>query len=103
MSPAPQPLRDDELAQLLSRLNGWSGDGGGLARSWRFPDFAQAMAFMQACVAGIEAREHHPEWTNVYDRVSVRLRTHDAGDRVTERDADLAQFLDHMALRHRGR
>jgi len=76
---------------------GWQFDGSCLTRSYNFPDFGAAMRFMQACVAGIEAHDHHPEWSNVYNRVSIKLTTHDAGNTVTEKDIELARYLQEHA------
>ncbi len=98
--PGATALTDDEVHQALAVMPGWSGSTAGLERQWRFASHPAAIAFIQACVGGVEARNHHPEWHNVYDRVSVRLRTHDAGDRVTELDLDLARFLDQQAGVH---
>lgn len=97
-----QALSSDEVKLSLVHLPGWTGDADCLTRTWQFPGFRPAMDFMAACVPGIEARNHHPEWTNIYDRVSVRLRTHDAGDRVTEADLDLARHLDAWAAKLSG-
>ncbi len=97
MMPAANVLDDDAVRRALAVMPGWSGTASGLERTWRFASHPAAIAFIQACVAGVEARNHHPEWSNVYDRVSVRLRTHDAGDRVTGLDLDLARFLDQQA------
>ena len=49
---------------------------------------------MQACIEGIEARDHHPAWCNTYNSVDVQLNTHSAGNRVTEKDVNLAEFID---------
>lgn len=96
-------LTPEVVADALHGMPGWSGDASALGRAWRFADFAAAIRFMQTCVPGIDARNHHPEWTNVFDRVSVRLRTHDAGDRVTMADLDLARHLDAVATDCGGR
>lgn len=64
-----------------------------MARTFRFADFPCAMAFMGDCAEDIDRLAHHPEWSNVYDRVSVRLTTHDAGNRLTARDVELAKLL----------
>ena len=88
------------MRRALAGLAGWSGSAAGLERSWRFASFPAAIGFLDACVAGIEQRNHHPEWSNVYDRVRVVLRTHDAGDRVTALDVDLARFLEDRARAH---
>lgn len=90
----PDALLPAAVAEVLVRLPGWSGDIHGLTRTYRFADFNAAMAFMQATAPAIDAANHHPEWSNVYNRVSVTLRTHDAGDRVTELDVKLARLLD---------
>ncbi|HYE05531.1 MAG TPA: 4a-hydroxytetrahydrobiopterin dehydratase [Planctomycetota bacterium] len=97
---AASALGDDAVRSALAGMPGWSGSIAGLERQWRFLSHPAAIAFIQACVAGVEARNHHPEWHNVYDRVSVRLRTHDAGDRVTGQDLDLARYLDQQARAH---
>lgn len=99
----PEPLAPDGIAAALVSLRGWSGGSGGLLRTWRFPSFATAMTFMQACTPSIDALNHHPEWSNVYDKVSVRLATHDAGNRVTTLDVQLASLLDAQAQIHGGR
>ncbi len=93
------PLSADHLRQLLSTLPGWSGDTAGLRREYRFADFPTALAFMQDCVEPIEAINHHPEWTNLYDRVTIRLTTHAAGNRVTAKDVELAKTLEWVAQR----
>jgi 4a-hydroxytetrahydrobiopterin dehydratase len=98
----PDPLATDQLAAALASLPGWAGGLDGLTRTFRFKDFASAIAFMHAAAPAIDQGDHHPEWTNVYNRVSVRLRTHDAGDRVTSRDVALARLLDGYALQHAG-
>ena len=90
----PDALTPFAVAEMLVRLPGWSGDIHGLTRTYRFADFKAAMAFMHGCAPAIDSANHHPEWSNVYNRVSVTLRTHDAGDRVTELDVKLARLLD---------
>ena len=89
----PRCLEAAEIETALSKLTGWSGDQQGLQRELVFQDFPAAMKFMQACIEGIEARNHHPTWCNTYNSVSVRLNTHDAGNRVTGKDIDLAEFI----------
>ena len=74
---------------------GWalSEDGKALERSFRFKDFAQAFGFMAQMALVSEKADHHPEWFNVYNRVEVRLTTHDAGG-LTARDLDWAARAD---------
>lgn len=68
-----------------------------LQTQWTFKDFVQAMAFMNAVAEVAERMNHHPEWSNVYNRVSVRLTTHDAGG-LTHLDFALAQAMDTLAI-----
>ena len=88
-----QALNDAAIDAALTGLTGWTRAGEALTITWRFPSFSEAMAWMQACAEDIERMDHHPDWRNVYDRVSVRLSTHDAGDRITSKDVALAKAL----------
>ena len=92
-----KPLTEAEITVALRGSPGWSHQREALEREYRFPDFRAALAFMVRAGFEAEAVNHHPEWTNVYNRVSVRLTTHDAGGRVTMKDADLARRLDAAA------
>jgi 4a-hydroxytetrahydrobiopterin dehydratase len=96
------PLTPQDIIQALSQLQGWQGDHAGLIRTWRFADFTAAIAFMHDVAPAIDAGGHHPEWTNVYNRVSVVLRTHDAGNCVTHLDVTLAHLLEAQARKHGG-
>lgn len=83
----------------LERLPGWSAATGGrdaITRTFRFEDFSSAFAFMTRTAMMAERMDHHPEWSNVYDRVDVTLTTHDA-DGVTELDVQLAKFMNAIA------
>ncbi len=95
----PTPLTPERLTAALATLPAWQRTGEALTRSYTFSDFAQAMAFMNDAAVEIERLNHHPEWTNVYNRLDVRLTTHDAGDRVTAADVELAKTLDWVAVR----
>ncbi len=87
----------DEVAAALSALPSWRADGDrAIARDLAFGDFAGAMAFMTAVALRAERADHHPEWSNVYDKVSIRLTTHVAGG-VTQRDVALAHEIDDLA------
>lgn len=92
----PVPLSAAKIKQALARLPGWVLERDALAKTFKFDSFRAALAFMVQ--AGFEAEElnHHPEWTNVYNRVSVRLNTHDAGDRVTAKDVALAKRFERL-------
>lgn len=77
----------------------WRADAQGVAmvRSFVFADFKQAFAFMTCIALYAEQHNHHPEWSNVYNRVEMRLTTHDTGG-ITQRDIDLARYADQMAV-----
>lgn len=86
-------LSPSEISAALADLAGWSGNEHGIQGAWRFADFPAAIAFMSSCVDAIEGMQHHPEWSNVYNRLTITLKTHDAGDRVTAKDIELASTL----------
>jgi 4a-hydroxytetrahydrobiopterin dehydratase len=89
-------LGPPELQAALNELQGWSVQDGKLHREYRFPDFSHAFGFMAAAATGIERMNHHPEWFNVYGRVTVDLTTHDAGG-ITDADVSLARLLEGFA------
>ncbi len=82
----------------LARLDGWREVDGrdAIAKSFKFADFNAAFAFMARAALMAEKLDHHPEWSNVYNRVDVTLSTHDSGG-VTELDVALAAFMDTVA------
>ena len=75
---------------------GWTEDGNAITKTFEFADFAAAIAFINRAAGPIDEMNHHPEWTNVYNRVDVRLTSHDTGA-VTDRDLRLAAVLDDLA------
>ena len=77
---------------------GWTLEDGGkaLTRSYKFKDFSEAFAFMTRVALHAEKVDHHPEWTNVWNRLDFRLTTHDTGG-VTDRDVKLAEAIDRLA------
>ncbi len=89
-------LSDSEINERLKNLPGWTLASGKLHRDLEFPDFVHAFGFMATSAIAIEKLNHHPEWSNVYNRVSIDLTTHDAGG-VTDRDFELARLLDSLA------
>lgn len=68
-----------------------------LERTFMFADFSEAFAFMTRVAMLAEKANHHPEWSNVWNRVSIRLSTHDAGNVVTDKDLKLAEAIDSVA------
>jgi 4a-hydroxytetrahydrobiopterin dehydratase len=87
-----------ELSELPHTLPLWTlaKDGMVISRDLKFADFKQAFAFMTEVAAESDSTDHHPEWSNVYNRVSIRLTTHDSGG-VTQSDIRLARFIDASA------
>ena len=75
----------------------WQEQDGALEKTFVFGDFVQAFGFMTRAAMVAEKMDHHPEWTNVYNRVVVRLTTHAAGNTVTDRDRALAAEMDRLA------
>lgn len=93
-----EKLTDKQLAEALKALPDWTVVLGKLHRDYRFPDFIHAFGFMATAATYIQAKDHHPEWSNVWNRVTVDLTTHDAGG-ITGKDVDLASFLEKVAKR----
>jgi len=90
-----EPLSEAERADALDGLPDWDFDEGrdAIRRSFAFADFSEAFAFMTRVALLAEKADHHPEWSNVWNRVEVLLTTHDAGG-LSGRDVDMAQAID---------
>jgi 4a-hydroxytetrahydrobiopterin dehydratase len=90
----------DEAARkgLAARLPGWTMATGrdAIQRTFKFKDFSEAFGFMARAALVAEKMDHHPEWTNVWNRVDVTLSTHSAGG-LTELDVKLAEAMDEIA------
>jgi 4a-hydroxytetrahydrobiopterin dehydratase len=85
-----------ETIQLeLKALNGWHFKENGIEKKFEFKDFSQALGFIVQVGVQAEKRNHHPELFNVYNKVSIRLTTHDANG-VTDKDIDLAKVIDEI-------
>lgn len=89
-------LTGAEIETGLAELPGWTVLEGKLHREYKFADFTHAFGFMAASATAIEKMNHHPEWFNVYGRVTVDLTTHDAGG-ITGLDLTLARTLEGIA------
>jgi 4a-hydroxytetrahydrobiopterin dehydratase len=96
--PSRSLLSAADLATRLAALSGWTTDGKHIGKQFAFADFRAAFSWMTACALVAEKLDHHPDWTNVYNRVDVTLWTHDAGG-VTEFDLALAEAMDRAAAR----
>ena len=92
----PRKLDEPEIRRRLAELPEWALVEGKLRRSFEFADFVQAFRFMTGLALVAEKLDHHPDWSNVYSRVTIELVTHDAGG-VTELDFELAQAANRLA------
>lgn len=90
-----EQLSEQERAAALDRLGEWDYDDArdALTRSFLFADFSEAFAFMARVALLAEKHDHHPEWSNVWNRVDMLLTTHDAGG-LSERDVRMAEAVD---------
>ena len=88
-------LDDDARTALLARFPEWTHEPtrDAITRRFKFDDFAQAFGFMASVAIIAEKMDHHPEWSNVYNRVEITLTTHDAGG-LSQRDIDLAKGIE---------
>jgi 4a-hydroxytetrahydrobiopterin dehydratase len=88
-----RPLSQDEVAALVEALDGWALDGASLRRQLIFDSFVQAFGFMAQVALIAERLDHHPNWSNVYNRVDLSITTHDAGG-LTALDFEFARRVD---------
>lgn len=91
---ARTPLSDDEIRSALGGLPGWEYADDSVRKSFQFGTFREAVSFLIRVSFEAEQLDHHPEIHNVYNRVTLTLRTHDAGDKVTRADIDLATAIE---------
>lgn len=89
-------LTDSEIEEILPGLDGWSLENGKLSRDFKFANFIEAFGFMTSAAIEAEKMDHHPEWSNVYSKVSVQLVTHSA-DGITSLDVALAMKMNALA------
>ena len=88
-------LSDEQIKTELAGLFGWSVINGKLHKDFVFDDFVEAFGFMTRAAIHIEKMNHHPEWFNAYNKISVDLTTHDAGG-ITQNDIALARTLNSL-------
>ncbi len=91
-----QPMNDAKVTEALSSLTGWKGDRTAIGRDFVFADFNEAFAFLTRIAMLSEKMNHHAEWSGVYNKVSIRLSTHDAGG-VTDKDVKMASAIQGFA------
>ena len=89
-------LSSEQISEELKNLSGWIVKDEKLHKDFEFVDFNQAFGFMTRAAMHIEKMNHHPEWFNVYNKLTIDLTTHDAGG-ITQNDIDLAKILNSLA------
>ena len=91
-------LTPEQIQAALASLPGWQLEGSKLLKAYRFKDFKAALAFINLAGAFAEQQGHHPEIHNVWNQVTLRLCTNDAGNQITEKDLTLARALQSLSL-----
>ena len=89
----PEKLSEEEVQERLKSLPNWSLTQGKIRRELEFPNFVEAFGFMSRLALVAEKMDHHPNWSNVYNRVVIELETHDAGG-LTKLDFELASVAE---------
>ena len=93
---AATKLADAEISTRLEELSGWTVENEKLHKEFQFDSFVEAFGFMASVALVAESMNHHPEWFNVYNRVTVDLATHDAGG-ISALDFELAKKIDALS------
>ena len=91
-----EPLTTEQLSDVTREMPEWVVATGGLERTFEFENFVRAFSFMTAVALHCERLDHHPEWSNVYGTVRIRLTTHDRGG-VTDLDVAMAELIESLA------
>ena len=89
------PLDEKDIQKALEKLQGWEYRDNAITTTFEFGNFKEAFTVMTRIAFECEAQEHHPDWTNVYNQLEIRLSTHDAGG-VTEKDIRLATTIESL-------
>ncbi len=90
-------LSSEQIQAALAGLSGWQLEGSKLLKTYRFKDFKSALVFINQAGAVAQQLGHHPEIHNVWNQVTLRLCTHDAGNQITEKDLTLARALQSLS------
>lgn len=90
-------LTNEQIEEKLATLPGWSHENDALVRTFTFGSFKEAVSFLVRVAFEAEAMNHHPELANVYNKVDIRLTTHDADGKVSEKDIELAGRIDSLS------
>ncbi len=89
-----EPLKEEKIIKLLSELDGWKFEDDMIKKDFEFNDFKEALAFIVRVGFEAENLGHHPNLSNVYNRVGIALQTHDIGNKVSEKDIELATKIE---------
>lgn len=92
-----RPLTNEEIEEALNELPGWTVEDGKLFKGYKFGSFAEALGWMVSAGVYADKIDHHPEWSNVYNRVQVHLVTHDLGNVISTLDIALAKQMEILA------
>lgn len=95
---AQKKLTESEIQNYLQQLNGWSVQNGKLHKEFKFDNFIKAFGFMTQLALVAESMNHHPEWFNVYNRVTIDMMTHDANG-ITQLDIEFAKQANAISLK----
>ena len=90
-----EKLSADKIEESLATLKGWAFKDGMIEKSFKFKDFKEAFSTMTRIAFECEQQHHHPNWENVYNNLTIKLNTHDAGG-VTQKDIDLAKTIENI-------
>ena len=91
---AAEPLTREQIEEALQGLDGWAFEGDRLTKSFELKDFRTAVSFIVRMAFYAEDLNHHPDVRNVYNKIDLALTTHDAGNKVTEKDVQLARAIE---------
>ncbi len=94
---ARSKLTEGQITNALSELPGWEVKEGKLHKTFKFKTFAQAIGWMVSVAIHADKADHHPDWSNAYNRVEVNLSTHDLDDAISNLDVDLARKMEETA------
>lgn len=88
------PLSKQQIDESLRKLDGWKVESDKLKKEFKFNNFKEAASFIMRLAFEAEALQHHPELFNIYNKVQIGLTTHDAGDKITSKDIELAESIE---------
>lgn len=98
MADQPRKLAESDIREALATLSGWTVESGKLHRQYQFKNFIEAFGFMASAALVAESMNHHPEWCNVYHKVTVDLVTHSVGA-ISNFDVELARMMETLYQR----